>query len=342
MRLEFEGHEHTNRVRINGQTIGYLPSQTWADMWTSATLPVPADLLRTGYNELIIQVGRSLPGCQVPGNAWDELLFRHVRLERVEPMPVVPIGGKPVTITVVFDNNTNLPGLQTAWGFGCVVQHGEHTLLFDIGADGRMLLANMAALGFAPRDLDTIVLSHAHTDHTGGLEAVLQHNPNVKVYLPEAFPDNFKKRVQAHGAQVIAVTGPIEIVPGVWSTGQMGAAIVEQALVVRTNSGLTVITGCAHPGIVAMVRRAQEVGQTEIALVLGGFHLSAESSATLQSIAADLHALGVKRIAPCHCTGDRAKTLLATAFGDRYYGCGAGLVLPEGELRDIIISRDEE
>jgi len=82
LRLELEGHEHTNRVKVNGQTIGYLPSQTWADMWKSATLPVPTGLLRAGYNELTIEVGRALPDCQAAGNAWDELLFRHIRLER--------------------------------------------------------------------------------------------------------------------------------------------------------------------------------------------------------------------------------------------------------------------
>ena len=82
LRLEMEGHEQTNRVRVNRQTIGYLPSQTWADMWMSAALSVPAGLLRPGHNELTIEVGRAIPDCQVPENAWDELLFRRVRLER--------------------------------------------------------------------------------------------------------------------------------------------------------------------------------------------------------------------------------------------------------------------
>ncbi len=82
LRLEYEGHEHTNRVRLNGQTIGYLPSQTWADMWMSAALPVPVGLLRAGYNELALEVGCAIPDCQTPGSAWDELLFRHVRLSR--------------------------------------------------------------------------------------------------------------------------------------------------------------------------------------------------------------------------------------------------------------------
>lgn len=339
LRLEFEGHEHTNRVRINGQTIGYLPSQTWADMWMSAALPVPAGLLRVGYNELTVEVGRAIPDCQAPGNAWDELLFRRVRLEQVEvtgtpvavPTPVVSSGGRPVTITVVFDNNAYRPGLETAWGFACIVQLGDRSILFDTGADGRMLLANMAALGFHPDELATVVLSHAHADHTEGLDALLKANPDVTVFLPQAFPASFKDRVRTLGAQVVEVSGPVEIAPGLWSTGQMGSDIIEQALAVQTVSGLTVITGCAHPGIVEMTRKAREVGNGEIDLVLGGFHLSAARSAAVQQVASGLHELGVARVAPCHCTGAGAVAQLATAFGEGYQRCGVGLIVREEE-----------
>lgn len=334
-----EGHEHTNRVSINGQAIGYLPSQTWADMWMSAALPVPAAVLRPGYNELTLEVGRPIPHCLEIGNAWDEFLFRRVRLVRgaatpAQPLGLAPVfaaGGDPVTITVVFDNNAMGSGLQTAWGFGSIVQKGERTLLFDAGSDGGMLLANMAELGFAASDLDTIVFSHNHSDHTGGLAAVLEQNPNVVVYVPQAFGISFRKEVVAQGARVVEVIGPLEIAAGIWSTGQMGDSIVEQALVVQTDAGLVVITGCAHPGIVEMVRRAKEVGKGEIALVLGGFHLSAASAAAVEQAASGLKALGVGRLAPCHCTGAPAVAQLATEYGERYLRCGAGLVLQAGE-----------
>lgn len=335
LRLEMEGHEHANRVRVNGQAVGYLPSQTWADMWMSAALPVPADLLRVGYNELTVEVGRAIPDCQVPGNAWDELLFRRMRLERgsaalprsLAPASTLSTGGRAVTITVVFDNNANRPGLQTAWGFSSVVQQGERTLLFDTGSDGRMLLANMAALGFAPSDLDTIVLSHDHADHTGGLDAVLEQNGDVTVYLPHAFPASFKDRVRAQSARVVEVSGPVEIAPGLWSTGQLGAGIVEQALVVQTGSGLTVITGCAHPGIVEVVRRAQEVGKGEVDLVLGGFHLGGASKDAIQGVVTGFRELGVAHVAPCHCTGEQAIAALSAEYGEHYTRCGAGLVI---------------
>jgi 7,8-dihydropterin-6-yl-methyl-4-(beta-D-ribofuranosyl)aminobenzene 5'-phosphate synthase len=337
LRLEMEGHELTNRIRVNGQLVGYLPSQTWADMWMSVALSVPAELLRPGYNVLTVEVGRAIPDCQKRGDAWDELLFRRVRLEQAEaarspgatPAPVISSVGKPVTITVVFDNNAYLPGLETAWGFACIVQRGDRSILFDTGADGRKLLANMAALGLNPRDLDAVVLSHAHADHTGGLDAALKVNPDMTVYLPQAFSATFKDRVRAQTAQVIEVTDPLQIQPGVWSTGQMGSGIVEQALVVQTGSGLTVITGCAHPGVVEMVRKAREVGKGQIGLVIGGFHLSGASAATLPRVVSGLVELGVERIAPCHCTGERAVALLATAFGEKYERCGVGLVLKE-------------
>jgi 7,8-dihydropterin-6-yl-methyl-4-(beta-D-ribofuranosyl)aminobenzene 5'-phosphate synthase len=339
LRLEYEGHDHTNRIKINGQMIGYLPSQTWADMWMSYALPVPAGLLREGYNELTVEVGRAIPDCQTPGNAWDELLFRRVRLERTEPAqtlagapaPVIASGGMPVTITVVIDNNAYRPGLETTWGFACLAQRGDRSILFDTGGDGRMLLSNMSALGLDPGGLDTVVLSHAHTDHTGGLDALLKANPDVTVYLPQAFPVDYKEKLRERGTQLVEVSSPLEIAPGVWSTGQMGSNIVEQALILQTRSGLAVITGCAHPGIVEMTRKAREVGNGEIDLVMGGFHLSAANTATIRQVASRLRELGVARVAPCHCTGADAAAQLATAFAEGYQRCGAGLVMQEAQ-----------
>jgi 7,8-dihydropterin-6-yl-methyl-4-(beta-D-ribofuranosyl)aminobenzene 5'-phosphate synthase len=127
----------------------------------------------------------------------------------------------------------------------------------------------------------------------------------------------------------VEVSGPVEIAPGLWSTGQMGSDIVEQALIVQTKAGLTVITGCAHPGIVEMTRKAREVGNGEINLVLGGFHLSAASTATIQRVAAGLDDLEVARVAPCHCTGAYSVAQLAIAFGEGYQRCGVGMVVQE-------------
>lgn len=71
-----------------------------------------------------------------------------------------------------------------------------------------------------------------------------------------------------------------------------------------------------------MVRRAQEVGRDEIYLVLGGFHLSGASEAKLAEVIADFRRLEVQKVAPCHCTGDKAIDLFREAYGEDFIDSG--------------------
>jgi 7,8-dihydropterin-6-yl-methyl-4-(beta-D-ribofuranosyl)aminobenzene 5'-phosphate synthase len=134
--------------------------------------------------------------------------------------------------------------------------------------------------------------------------------------------------------ELVEVTAPIEIVPGVRTTGEVGSGIIEQALVVRTDEGLVVITGCAHPGVVEMVRAAKETVASGVAadvfLVMGGFHLGDAGRSQIQGIIADFGDLGVQRVAPCHCTGDGARQMFAEAFGDNCTLAGVGQVFLVG------------
>ncbi|MBN1138246.1 MAG: MBL fold metallo-hydrolase [Anaerolineae bacterium] len=235
-------------------------------------------------------------------------------------------------LTVVFDNNPYDPRLQTGWGFAAWLEYGGQTVLFDTGADGVVLLDSMATLGLDPKAIDIVVLSHIHGDHTGGLASLLAVDPQactergecITVYIPQAFPAGFKEQARTAGAEVMQVDAPTEILPGLWSTGQMGTGIIEQALLVQTGKGLVVITGCAHPGVDEMVARAREVGQDEVALVMGGFHLGGASRARIMEIIDRFHVLGVQQVAPCHCTGDQAREIFHVAFGENYHPCGVG------------------
>lgn len=231
-----------------------------------------------------------------------------------------------LTITVVYDNVAHDSRLQTDWGFACLVEGLEQPLLFDTGGKGDILLRNMRALGLDPQAVRTVVLSHAHGDHTGGLAAFLAENPDVTVYLPQSFPVNIKDTVRRAGAMLVEVTGPATIAARAYTTGELGGQIREQALVVETPRGLVVITGCAHPGIAALVRQAQvEVGG-DVYMALGGFHLRDADAATLATTIAELQGLGVQRIAPSHCTGDAARCAFAEAFGADYLVSGVGQV----------------
>jgi len=237
------------------------------------------------------------------------------------------LGG--VRITIVYDNVAHDPDLTTAWGFAALVERGDHTLLFDTGGDGPTLLGNMAGLGLDPGPIQAVVLSHSHGDHTGGLEDLLATGISPVVYVPAAFPASFKDSVRAR-TELVEVTGPLEILPGVHSTGQLGSSIVEQALVVETAAGMVVVTGCAHPGVVSMVRRAREIVAGEIALVMGGFHLGEASQSKMKRIIAEFRQLGVQQVSPTHCTGERAIAAFAGEYGDDFVAGGVGRVIVVG------------
>jgi 7,8-dihydropterin-6-yl-methyl-4-(beta-D-ribofuranosyl)aminobenzene 5'-phosphate synthase len=228
-----------------------------------------------------------------------------------------------VSLSVIYDNNAYDERLQTAWGFACLVTRGTSTVLFDTGGDGAVLLENMAILGLDPLQIDAVVLSHIHSDHTRGLAALLDAGARPVVYVPAAFPASFKNSVRLV-TRLVEVTGPVQILPGIHSSGQIGTGIVEQALVAETGAGLVVVTGCAHPGVVEMVRRSKESFGGQVAWVIGGFHLGGASESRIEDIIDELRRLGVQRVAPCHCTGTQARRMFAQAFGPAYSPAGAG------------------
>jgi 7,8-dihydropterin-6-yl-methyl-4-(beta-D-ribofuranosyl)aminobenzene 5'-phosphate synthase len=168
------------------------------------------------------------------------------------------------------------------------------------------------------------VLSHNHTDHTGGLEAIVAANPHLAVYAPRAFAAGIKARV-ADRARVVEVGGPLRIAGRARVTGDLGGPTVEQALVLELGTELAVVTGCAHPGIVDIVRR---VGATEpVSVIVGGFHLKDKDEREISKTVAALQQLGAQRAAPSHCTGDRALRAFKAAFGAGFIPSGAGAII---------------
>jgi len=236
-----------------------------------------------------------------------------------------------INITVVCDNNPYKDGLETKWGFSCLIAGPEKTILFDTGPGGS-LLGNMEQLDIEPNSIDAVVLSHIHPDHTGGLESFLENNSEVTVYLPGSFPIKFKDNVRGYGAKVVEVEQAIEICKNVYSGGQYGKLIKEQSLIIHTERGLIVITGCAHPGIVKMVSAAKDIIKNDMLLVMGGFHLEWASKGKIEKIISAFKQLHVRHVGPCHCTGEKARNLFEKHFGQNYINIGAGKVITIADL----------
>ncbi len=190
-------------------------------------------------------------------------------------------------------------------------------------------MGNVRELEIDLQAIETVVLSHIHGDHTDGLSSVLNTGVTPTVYIPASFPASFKRAVEAQ-TTLVEVSGPVEILPGLHSTGELGASIIEQALVVETESGIVVVTGCAHPGIVEIVRQAQGMVDDDIALVVGGFHLLEYGPERIEQIVAELRELGVRQVCPTHCTGAEAIATFAAEYGADYVQGGVGRVITVG------------
>jgi 7,8-dihydropterin-6-yl-methyl-4-(beta-D-ribofuranosyl)aminobenzene 5'-phosphate synthase len=232
-----------------------------------------------------------------------------------------------LTITVVYDNVTSREDLQPGWGFSSLIQGLEKTILFDTGADGPTLLSNMRALNLSPEAIDAVVLSHQHGDHTGGLSDLLQAHSDLTVYSLDAFPGHLKDEVTGRGARLVTVTDSISVCPHALLTGRMSAGIPETGLILKTSRGLVIITGCAHPGIVEMIRTSVELGEDRPYLVMGGFHLFGSSRQDIREIIGHFRSQEVVRVAPCHCTGPEAIEMFQQSYQENYLDCGVGQVI---------------
>jgi len=226
-----------------------------------------------------------------------------------------------ITVTNVYDNVEFDPKFKTGFGFACVVKFKNNTILFDTGGDSETLLTNLETAGIRPGSVSIVALSHIHGDHTGGLLGFLEKNSNVKVYVPVSFPSSFKNDIKKSGAELTEVTHPIKIANGVYSTGELGTWIKEQSLVINSDKGLIVITGCAHPGIVDIVKKVKALFKKDIYLVMGGFHHPSIE------VVREFKDLGVKKVAPSHCTGDEATKAFEKEYQKDYIKSGVGKII---------------
>jgi 7,8-dihydropterin-6-yl-methyl-4-(beta-D-ribofuranosyl)aminobenzene 5'-phosphate synthase len=232
-------------------------------------------------------------------------------------------------ITIIYDNYQADPSLQPDWGFACMVEYQGEQLLFDTGAKEDVYKYNAGLLGVNPEVFPTLFISHWHGDHTAGIPWVTGINPSIKCYLPASFFNQLKASGQLPDNST-SVNKPIHMYGPFYSTGEEFEAFREQGLVVKTENGGVLITGCGHPGVVDMVSKAEDELGIQIHTVVGGLHLLDKSASEVEQIASDLSKMGVRKICPTHCTGDRSIAVLKASFGDGY--------IPGGTGKEIVIN----
>lgn len=231
----------------------------------------------------------------------------------------------PIAIKVIYDNRKENENMQEGWGFSCLVDLGHRKILFDTGADQAAFFSNLQKLNISCEEITDVVFSHNHSDHIAGFPEVLQSlKTGTRLFLPKGFP---AKKLPPH-IRTQTINDFLEIDPRIYSFVLKGGfRLYEQALVLKTEKGLVIITGCAHPGIVNLLETAQNRLEKPIYLVLGGFHLFRKSRRYVNNVVEQFKSLQVEKAAPCHCSGDAAITQFQEAYQDRFCKVGTGTIL---------------
>lgn len=219
-------------------------------------------------------------------------------------------------IKIIYDKDSLNKNLNTGWGVSFLI--GEK-ILFDTGENGEWLMDNLKKLDIDINKLESVVISHDHWDHKGGLWELLKENQNLKIYACANFSERFKNKVKSFAARLIECDGFVKITENIYSTGEIEGRylfnyIAEQSLVLKTENGLTVVTGCAHPGIIKIIEKVKENMKEDIHLVIGGFHLMDKQNKFAASVVEKFKELNVKNVAPTHCTGEAAIGLFQSGY----------------------------
>jgi len=223
---------------------------------------------------------------------------------------------------ILFDNYNSNSSCQSLWGFSAYFE--EYKLLFDTGSNGRVLLKNMKELGVDIAEIKYLFITHSHWDHIGGIDSILELNPNITLYIPSSLSKHLINDLKSLAKEIIICTKkPQKLFDNVYTTGLLGSQTPEQSLIID-GPQTKVITGCGHFGVQNIVKIAKEVIEKDIEFAIGGFHLLRSSEDEINNSTRSLKALGVKKVMPTHCSGDRAIEIYKDNFKENCLIGGIG------------------
>ena len=225
-------------------------------------------------------------------------------------------------MTILFDNYNSNEKCQSLWGFSAYFE--EYKLLFDTGSNGRVLLKNMQELGVDIQEIEYVFITHSHWDHIGGIASILELNPNVTLFVPSSLSKFLIQDLKTLAKELIICTKkPQHLFGNLYTTGLLGEEMPEQSLIIKEEQ-TKVITGCGHFGVENITKIAKEFINVNIDFVIGGFHLMRSSEKEVTASIKSLKILGVTKVLPTHCTGDKAIKLYKESFKNNYISGGIG------------------
>lgn len=250
-------------------------------------------------------------------------------------------------IRLLCENSASGLVWQAEWGFSALIEYSKQKILFDTGYSD-VWLRNADIAGIDLNDVDVVVLSHFHDDHTRGL---LSHQFKERKHIvchprvlaesydsdePEAMQDYRDIRSTLNNDFLVKTSRePLELAPGAFFLGEIPRVTSfecgmsfddpmedDTALAFKTDKGAVVIAGCAHAGICNIAIRAKEVTGQDLHAVIGGFHMMKAENPPVDETIDWFRREKVELLLPMHCVEFEYLARFHAAFSMPKLGAG--------------------
>ena len=220
-------------------------------------------------------------------------------------------------LNILAEGSTKWQRFIKHWGLSILI---DDDILFDTFGKPDYVLKQLKRFKVDVSKIKHIVISHDDWDHVTGLWKILECNQKATVYICPRFKSEIKAKIKRYGARIVEVEGVFNLRDNIYLSGELSGKrrdsnIPEQYLALQTDKGIVVITGCAHPGIIEIVRHAKTTFNSNVRLIIGGFHLKDHMAEEARNIVLKLRELGASQVIPLHCTGSVAQELFSKEYG---------------------------
>jgi len=229
-----------------------------------------------------------------------------------------------IKIFIVVDNTSYRNDFESAWGLSLYVEAYKHSFLFDTGPDPGVFRRNLEKTDIDLRSIDFVVISHCHKDHTGGLEYIAERRPGLQIYIPD---ESRRHYIQEIGLRPSVIKDLTKISENIFITKPLEGPPIEQSLVIKNDDKMILLVGCSHPGITNIVREVVYIFKKSPEIIIGGLHLFNVSTERVKEIVEELISIGVKKIFPIHCSGEKTREYIKTNYPEIYGDGGAGMII---------------